>query len=86
MIDLSRILKADRPVTLAGAPAGFVPWLAADLARAPRAGPSSSRRTRPQCGRSPMPPIIRAGAGDAELPGLGLPALRPLLPFAASIL
>jgi transcription-repair coupling factor (superfamily II helicase) len=34
MIDLSRILKADRPVTLAGAPAGFVPWLAADLARA----------------------------------------------------
>ena len=33
MIDLSRILKADRPVTLAGAPAGFVPWLAADLAR-----------------------------------------------------
>jgi transcription-repair coupling factor (superfamily II helicase) len=34
MIDLQRILKADRPVTLSGAPAGFVPWLAADLARA----------------------------------------------------
>ncbi|HEX8482493.1 MAG TPA: transcription-repair coupling factor [Allosphingosinicella sp.] len=34
MIELQRILKADRPVTLAGAPAGFVPWLAADLARA----------------------------------------------------
>jgi len=34
MIDLQTILKADRPVTLAGAPAGFVPWLAADLARA----------------------------------------------------
>ncbi len=34
MIDLQRILRADRPVTLAGAPAGFVPWLAADLARA----------------------------------------------------
>jgi transcription-repair coupling factor (superfamily II helicase) len=32
--DLKRILTADRPITLAGAPAGFIPWLAADLARA----------------------------------------------------
>jgi transcription-repair coupling factor (superfamily II helicase) len=32
--DISRLLGADRPVTLAGAPSGFVPWLAADLARA----------------------------------------------------
>ncbi|HEV2748682.1 MAG TPA: transcription-repair coupling factor [Allosphingosinicella sp.] len=32
--DLTKILKARQPVTLAGAPAGFVPWLAADLARA----------------------------------------------------
>jgi len=31
---LSRILKADAPLTLAGVPAGFLPWLAADLARA----------------------------------------------------
>jgi transcription-repair coupling factor (superfamily II helicase) len=31
---LSRILKADKPLTLAGVPAGFLPWLAADLARA----------------------------------------------------
>ncbi|HEU4957302.1 MAG TPA: transcription-repair coupling factor [Sphingomicrobium sp.] len=31
---LSRILKATTPLTLAGVPAGFVPWLAADLARA----------------------------------------------------
>ncbi|HEX8402893.1 MAG TPA: transcription-repair coupling factor [Allosphingosinicella sp.] len=36
MIDLQRLLRADRPVTLAGTPAGFVPWLAADLARAAR--------------------------------------------------
>ncbi|ARS29190.1 transcription-repair coupling factor [Sphingomonas sp. KC8] len=34
MSDLQRILKADRPLTLAGAPAGFLPWLLADLARA----------------------------------------------------
>jgi transcription-repair coupling factor (superfamily II helicase) len=32
--DIQHILKADRPITLAGAPAGFLPWLAADLARA----------------------------------------------------
>ena len=31
---LSRILKATASLTLAGVPAGFVPWLAADLARA----------------------------------------------------
>jgi transcription-repair coupling factor (superfamily II helicase) len=34
MSDLQRILSAREPMTLAGAPAGFVPWLAADLARA----------------------------------------------------
>jgi transcription-repair coupling factor (superfamily II helicase) len=32
--DLRKILAATRPMTLAGAPSGFVPWLAADLARA----------------------------------------------------
>jgi transcription-repair coupling factor (superfamily II helicase) len=31
---LDRILKANAPLTLAGVPAGFLPWLAADLARA----------------------------------------------------
>jgi transcription-repair coupling factor (superfamily II helicase) len=34
MTDLHRILRADAPLTLAGAPSGFVPWLMADLARA----------------------------------------------------
>jgi transcription-repair coupling factor (superfamily II helicase) len=33
-VDLQTLLRAKEPVTLAGAPAGFVPWLAADLARA----------------------------------------------------
>ena len=32
--DLPQILKAHAPLTLAGAPAGFLPWLMADLARA----------------------------------------------------
>jgi len=31
---LNRILRAQSPLTLAGVPAGFLPWLAADLARA----------------------------------------------------
>ena len=34
MTDIQKILRARAPMTLAGAPAGFVPWLAADLARA----------------------------------------------------
>jgi len=32
--DIHKILSAKKPMTLAGAPAGFLPWLAADLARA----------------------------------------------------
>jgi len=36
MTDLHKILTADQPMTLAGVPAGFLPWLAADLARAAR--------------------------------------------------
>jgi transcription-repair coupling factor (superfamily II helicase) len=32
--DLQKILTATAPVTLAGVPGGFMPWLAADLARA----------------------------------------------------
>jgi transcription-repair coupling factor (superfamily II helicase) len=31
---LQRVLRADKPLTLAGVPSGFLPWLAADLARA----------------------------------------------------
>jgi transcription-repair coupling factor (superfamily II helicase) len=32
--NLSRILKASKPLTLSAAPAGFLPWLLADIARA----------------------------------------------------
>jgi transcription-repair coupling factor (superfamily II helicase) len=31
---LQRVIRADKPLTLAGVPSGFLPWLAADLARA----------------------------------------------------
>ena len=31
---LQRVLRANQPQTLAGVPTGFLPWLAADLARA----------------------------------------------------
>jgi transcription-repair coupling factor (superfamily II helicase) len=34
VVELGKILKAKQPLTLAGVPAGFLPWLAADLARA----------------------------------------------------
>ena len=34
MIELTQILKSETPLTLAGAPTGFLPWLMTDLARA----------------------------------------------------
>ena len=42
---LQRILSAKTPLTLAGVPAGFLPWLAGDLARAAHGagGPTSGR-------------------------------------------
>ena len=40
---LQRVLRASEPLTLAGVPLGFRPWLAADLARAAH-GRSNSRR------------------------------------------
>ncbi|MEP9357217.1 transcription-repair coupling factor [Sphingomonas sp. KR3-1] len=36
MPDLKTILSAQKPLTLAGAPAGFLPWMLADLARTGR--------------------------------------------------
>jgi transcription-repair coupling factor (superfamily II helicase) len=40
---LKRILNAEAPLTLAGVPAGFLPWLAADLARAAHGRGSGGR-------------------------------------------
>jgi transcription-repair coupling factor (superfamily II helicase) len=36
MPDLKKILSASKPLTLSGAPAGFLPWMLADLARTGR--------------------------------------------------
>ncbi len=43
MSDLDRILRSREPLTLAGAPPGFLPWLAADLARAAHASGKGGR-------------------------------------------
>src|ERR687893_1621116 len=43
MTDLNRILRASEPLTLAGVPTGFLPWLAADLARAAHGGGKGGR-------------------------------------------
>ena len=40
---LQRVLGAQQPLTLAGVPTGFLPWLAADLARATNASSSGGR-------------------------------------------
>jgi len=40
---LQRVLRADRPLTLAGVPTGFLSWLAADLARAAQGGSNRGR-------------------------------------------
>ena len=40
---LQRILEASEPLTLAGVPTGFLPWLAADLARAAFGGKRNGR-------------------------------------------
>ncbi len=40
---LQRVLRATEPLTLAGVPTGFLPWLAADLARAAHGGSNSGR-------------------------------------------
>src|SRR3954452_2148342 len=40
---LQRILKASQPLTLSGVPAGFLPWLAGDLARAAHGTGSGGR-------------------------------------------
>jgi len=40
---LQRVLRATEPLTLAGVPSGFLPWLAADLARAAHGASQSGR-------------------------------------------
>ena len=40
---LQRVLRAKEPLTLSGVPTGFLPWLAADLARAAHGTGSGGR-------------------------------------------
>jgi transcription-repair coupling factor (superfamily II helicase) len=40
---LQRVLRANQRLTLAGVPSGFLPWLAADLARAAHGSSKSGR-------------------------------------------
>ncbi|MFL6764932.1 MAG: transcription-repair coupling factor [Sphingomicrobium sp.] len=40
---MQRVLRAEQPLTLAGVPAGFLPWLAADVARAAHGSTRSGR-------------------------------------------
>jgi transcription-repair coupling factor (superfamily II helicase) len=68
--DIQTILRGDRPTTLAGAPVGFVPWLAADLARA-----SKGRAVFIAPDEAAMRHIAEAAAYFApELEVLGFPA------------
>ena len=49
---LQRVLRADQPLTLAGVPTGFLPWLAADLARAAHGTGKGGARGRDRRRRS----------------------------------
>src|SRR3954454_3895281 len=51
---LQRVLRADRPLTLAGVPTGFLPLLAADLARAAFGSGEKSRAVALVADEAPM--------------------------------
>ena len=72
---LARILKATAPLTLASVPTGFLPWLAADLARAAH-GTGTSRRlvivAADEAAMRALTDTIPAFAPEVEV--LGFPA------------
>jgi transcription-repair coupling factor (superfamily II helicase) len=73
--DLHKILAARRPMTLAGAPAGFLPWLAADLARVAHGGKSGGRAVFIAPDEAAMRAIVDAAHYFApELETLAFPA------------
>ena len=73
--NLQKILEAERPVTLAGVPAGFMPWLAADLARALRGRSAGGRAVFVSPDEGAMRALADAAAYFApELDILAFPA------------
>ena len=80
MTDPRKILSAKAPLTLAGVPAGFLPVLLADLARA---APSRVVLIAPDEAEmrsvAATVGVLRARAGGDRLSGVGLPALRSRL-------
>src|SRR4029079_6103980 len=50
---LQRVLRAETPLTLAGVPSGFLPWLAADLARAAHGSGNGGRAVAIVAGEAP---------------------------------
>ena len=59
MIDLGGILDAGEQLTLAGAPAGFLPWLMADLARAARKSGKGGRAVFVAADETGMRAVVR---------------------------
>ena len=86
---LQRVLRADQPLTLAGVPTGFLPWLAADLARAAHGSGKGGRAVAIVADEAAMRALadtvaaVRARSRGADAARLGLPALRPRLAGAA---
>ena len=86
---LQRVLRANEPLTLAGVPSGFLPWLAADLARAAHGIGQGGRAVVIAADEAAMRaladtvPLFAPEVEVLTLPGLGLPALRPRLPGPA---
>ena len=77
----TEILKATAPLTLASVPTGFLPWFAADLARAVHGTGKGGRAIIVAADETAMRAIadtVPVFAPEVEvltLPGVGLPAL-----------
>src|SRR3546814_18582440 len=82
MRNLPKVLSATRPMTLAGAPMGFLPWLAADLARAAARKKGGARAVFIAPDEAAMRHIVDAAHDFApELETLSFPAWD-CLPYA----
>ena len=82
---LQRVLRASEPLTLAGVPAGFLPVLAADLARAAHGSSKGGRAVLVASDEMAMRALVgdraafRAGSRSPDPAVVGLSSLRPHL-------